>query len=79
MEIKKAIFLIMFLSLVLAPSLTGASSLVVHYPDMVLYNGKVVTVDKNFSIAQAVAIRDGKISSDRYEREYLSSGRSRQP
>jgi predicted amidohydrolase YtcJ len=61
MDIKKAIFLIMFLSLVLAPSLTGASSLVVHYPDMVLYNGKVVTVDKNFSIAQAVAIRDGKI------------------
>jgi predicted amidohydrolase YtcJ len=60
MEIKKAIFLIMFLSLVLAPALTGASSLVVHYPDMILYNGKVVTVDKYFSIAQAVAIRDGK-------------------
>jgi predicted amidohydrolase YtcJ len=60
MEIKKATFLIMFLSLVLAPALTGASSLVVHYPDMILYNGKVVTVDKYFSIAQAVAIRDGK-------------------
>ena len=60
MEIKKAIFLIMFLSLVLAPALTGASSLVVHYPDMILYNGKVATVDKYFSIAQAVAIRDGK-------------------
>lgn len=60
MEIKKAIFLIMFLSLVLAPALTGASSSVVHYPDMILYNGKVATVDKYFSIAQAVAIRDGK-------------------
>jgi len=60
MEIKKVIFLIMFLSLVLVPAPTGASSLVVHYPDMILYNGKVVTVDKYFSIAQAVAIRDGK-------------------
>ena len=60
MEIKKAIFLIMFFSLVLVPAPTGASSLVVHYPDMILYNGKVVTVDKYFSIAQAVAIRDGK-------------------
>jgi len=60
MEIKKAIFLIMFLSLVLAPALTQASSLVLHYPDIILYNGKVVTVDKNFNIAQAVAIRDGK-------------------
>lgn len=28
--------------------------------DLVLLNGKVVTVDKNFSIKQAVAIRDGK-------------------
>jgi predicted amidohydrolase YtcJ len=60
MEIKKAIFLIIFLSLVLAPALTQASSLVLHYPDIILYNGKVVTVDKNFNIAQAVAIRDGK-------------------
>ncbi len=60
MEIKKTIFLVIFFSLVLAPALTGASSLVAHYPDMILYNGKVVTADKNFSIAQAVAIRDGK-------------------
>ena len=60
MEIKKSIFLIMFLSLVLAPALTQASSLVLHYPDIILYNGKVVTVDKNFKIAEAVAIRDGK-------------------
>ncbi|MFB3883830.1 MAG: amidohydrolase [Thermodesulfobacteriota bacterium] len=28
--------------------------------DMILYNGQVITVDKAFSIAQAVAIRDGK-------------------
>ncbi|MFM9968704.1 MAG: amidohydrolase [Burkholderiales bacterium] len=29
-------------------------------PDTILYNGKVVTVDGKFSIAEAVAIRDGK-------------------
>ncbi len=60
MEIKKTTFLVIFFSLVLVPALAGASSLVAHYPDTILYNGKVVTVDKNFSIAQAVAIRDGK-------------------
>lgn len=29
--------------------------------DLLLYNGKVVTVDDDFSIAQAVAVRDGRI------------------
>ncbi len=29
-------------------------------PDMVLHNGKIVTVDEDFSIAQAVAIKDGR-------------------
>jgi len=60
MRTKKALLSIIFLSLVLAPTLTWASSLVLHYPDMILHNGKVVTADKTFSIAQAVAIRDGK-------------------
>ncbi len=34
---------------------------VLHYADTVFYNGKVVTADEKFSIAQAVAVRDGKI------------------
>ena len=29
-------------------------------PDVVLYNGKIVTVDEDFSIAQAVAIKEGR-------------------
>lgn len=33
---------------------------VIRYADMVLYNGKVLTVDDNFTIGEAVAIRDGK-------------------
>lgn len=34
---------------------------VIHHPDLILINGKIVTVDKDFSIQQAVAVRDGKI------------------
>lgn len=34
---------------------------VLHHPDLVLINGKIITVDGNFSIQQAVAIRDEKI------------------
>ena len=29
--------------------------------DLVITNGKVITVDKDFSIKQAVAVTDGKI------------------
>lgn len=47
-----------------APALTSAQSLppeVIRYADMVLHNGKIVTVDAQFSTAQAIAVRDGKI------------------
>src|ERR1041384_1356537 len=33
----------------------------VEKADLILYNGKVVTVDKSFSIQSAVAVKDGKI------------------
>ena len=33
---------------------------VLHYADIVFYNGKVITADEGFSIREAVAIRDGK-------------------
>ena len=33
---------------------------VVAYADMVLYNGKVITADDSFTVAEAAAIRDGK-------------------
>jgi len=33
----------------------------VAYPDLVLVNGKVVTVDQSFTVAEAVAARDGRI------------------
>jgi hypothetical protein len=33
----------------------------IHYPNLVLYNGKVLTVDAQFTLAEAVALRDGRI------------------
>ena len=49
------------LALALLGMLTGCGAdLDVLRPDTVLFNGKMVTVDEDFSIAEAVAIRDGK-------------------
>jgi predicted amidohydrolase YtcJ len=31
------------------------------YPDLILANGRILTVDQNFSITEALAIRDGRI------------------
>ncbi|NNE36943.1 MAG: hypothetical protein HKN08_01460, partial [Gammaproteobacteria bacterium] len=44
-------------------SLSGwaQSPLLMNYADMVLYDGQVLTVDLNFSITEAIAIRDGKV------------------
>ena len=39
---------------------------ILHYADVVLYNGKILTADDSFTIAQAVAIRDGKFLSVGY-------------
>ncbi len=41
--------------------LAGCNSPDKPMADVVLINGKVITVDRNFSIAQAVAIKDGRI------------------
>ena len=30
------------------------------YPDMILVNGRIITVDKHFSVAEAVAIQDDR-------------------
>ena len=31
------------------------------YPTLILFNGKVLTVDDQFTIAEAVAVRDGRV------------------
>ena len=48
--------------------------------DLILFNGKIVTVDTDFSIAQAIAIKDGKLkavgSNEKISKEYPSSVKS---
>ncbi len=49
--------------LLMCPGITLSQNLpseVIDYADMVLYNGRVLTVDEAFSIVEAVAVRDGK-------------------
>jgi predicted amidohydrolase YtcJ len=36
-------------------------SQLVAYADLVLHNGKVLTVDQQFTVAEAIAVRDGKV------------------
>lgn len=43
-----------------APSTTSSSASTASPADTVYLNGKIVTVDQRFSIAQAVAVKDGK-------------------
>jgi len=42
-------------------------------PDLILHNGKVLTVDSNFSIAQAVAITGNEISAVGSDEEVLAT------
>ena len=59
----KSIFTGTVLILILGSGLAPAQNLppeVISYADVVLYNGKILTANENFDIAQAVAIRDGR-------------------
>ena len=48
-------------------------------PDVVLHNGKIVTVDESFSIAQAVAIQDGRLIAVGIRQRRPGPGRCREP
>ena len=52
--------LVIFTSLGLAAQQTSLPSLVIQYAEMVVYNGRIITADDQFTMAEAVAIRDGK-------------------
>src|SRR3954467_5949860 len=49
------------LSCYLAAAFIATSPAVAQTADTILFNGKILTVDKDFSTQQAVAIGDGKI------------------
>ena len=48
----------------------------VSYPDWIFTNGKILTVDKNFSIVEALAVRNGRILAGGAAAR-LSCGRAR--
>src|SRR6266542_5605259 len=47
------------------------SSLVAQQADLILYRGKIVTVDAKFSILEAIAIKSGRILKVGSDREIL--------
>ena len=49
------------LALLLLASLFAASPASAEIADTVLYNGKIVTVDKDFSVREAIAIGHGRV------------------
>ena len=44
-------------------------------PDLILYNAKIITVDEKFTIAQAVAIKDGRFVAVGASNQILSLAR----
>src|SRR5688500_11086315 len=55
---------ILLFTLVLLPAVVAAQQgqvppELIVYPELILHNGKVLTVDANFRVAEAVAIRSG--------------------
>ena len=72
---RKSFCLLLAIAIALISGQAAAQSLpaeVIRYADMVLHNGKIITVDANFSIAQAIAVRDGKILRVGRDAEILS-------
>ncbi|MCZ6750998.1 MAG: amidohydrolase family protein [Acidobacteria bacterium] len=59
--LRFTLLLVFCTTLSLAQSVSVEELLAPRYADMIFYNGPVLTVDDQFSIAEAVAIRDGKI------------------
>ena len=59
--LTKTIFTLLSINLMFVTfGVNAQSPLIMKYADIILINGKVITADNDFSIAEAVAIRDGK-------------------
>ena len=61
------------LALWLAGCAAGVAPPAAPAPDLILHHAKIVTVDKTFSIAQAIAIREGKIIAVGTDADILAS------
>jgi len=70
--VKPIAFLLIFLALFSSEALAQTlSPEMIRYADLVLHNGKIVTVDEHFTIAQAVAVRKGKFLAVGKDKEIL--------
>ena len=52
--------ILLFAGIIQAQSAQSLPPEVIAYADLVFYNGQILTADEQFTVAQAVAIRDGK-------------------
>ena len=70
--VKPIAFLLIFLALFSSEALAQTlSPEMIRYADLILHNGKIVTVDEHFTIAQAVAVRKGKFLAVGKDKEIL--------
>ena len=58
---RSTIAILVLLMTVPAARAEDQSALLVRYADIVLYGGQVLSVDKNFSVSEAIAVRDGRV------------------
>ena len=66
------ILVLMFAAALQAQSPSSLPPEVLAYADLVLYNGKILTADEQFTVVQAAAIRDGKFLAVGDSRTILS-------
>jgi predicted amidohydrolase YtcJ len=70
--VKQRVFLLIFLALFSSEAPAQAlSPEMIRYADLILHNGKIVTVDEHFTIAQAIAVRKGKFLAVGKDKEIL--------
>lgn len=75
MRLRKPILICLSLPLLFC---RGASNLpALLAPDLVLHNGKIVTFDKDFSVAQPAAIKKGRFVAVGSDRDVLPLAASR--
>jgi predicted amidohydrolase YtcJ len=64
--------LIIILAGIVSTTVSAQSQLLMNYADMVLHNGQILTVDTEFSVVDAIAVRDGKILATGSNSEMLA-------
>lgn len=57
----RIVLIILIVAAGILPALAQVPSELIAYPELILTNGKVITVDSSFTVAEAVAVRDGRI------------------